>query len=168
MIRFATLISVLVISTPSVFGDVITATPNHYRLHHETTSELPPDQLWQRLIDPKRWWLSDHTYSGSSDNLSLELKAGGAWREDWEGGSVLHGTVLYFSEGKQLRLDAPFGPLQELGVTTIWTITIKPNEDGSVIVFDEVANGSHDSGLDELAQAVDFVKQQAIQSLAKP
>ena len=95
-------------------------------------------------------------------NFSLDLKAGGLWLEQWEDGSVAHGQVLYVNPGKELRLDAPFGPLQQMAVNAIWTISISPHEDGSKVIFDEVVNGSTESNLEEMAVAVNFVKSEAI------
>jgi uncharacterized protein YndB with AHSA1/START domain len=151
--------------TFDVGADVIAKSPDHYTLRQEAQSSLAPETVWEKLINPATWWHPDHTYSGDSVNLSLDAKAGGLWREDWEGGSVLHGSVLYVSPGKQLRLDAPFGPLQDIAVKVVWTITITPSEEGSTIVFDEIANGTDASKLDALAPAVDFVKTEAIKRL---
>lgn len=94
------------------------------------------------------------------------MRPGGLWQETWPGGSVVHGTVLYIKKGEVLRLNAPFGPLQEMAVTDIWTITLTPYNEGAKIVFDEVVNGSSESDLIEMAKAVDFVKQDAIERLA--
>lgn len=149
-----------------VQAKIVNSAPDHFTLKHEAVSTLPPKAMWKRLIKPQTWWHPDHTYSGSAKNLSLKAKAGGFWKEVWPEGSVIHGEVLYIKKGEQLRLSAPFGPLQEMAVTDIWTITISPHENGSKIVFDEVANGTAASGLDELAKAVDFVKQEAIERLA--
>lgn len=149
----------------SVQAEVIEAAPDHYVLKQEASSDLAPADIWNRLIDPASWWHPDHTYSGSSANLSLELEAGGLWREDWDGGSVTHGTVIFVNPGVQLRLDAPFGPLQPIGAKTIWTITIAPDGTGSKVTFDEISHGVPSSKLDELAPAVDFVKTEAIRRL---
>ncbi len=148
-------------------AEISSATPDHYTLHHEGTSPLAPDALWARLIKPAQWWHPDHTYSGDADNLSLKAKAGGQWREDWDAGSTSHGVVLMVENEKTLRLDAPFGPLQAMGVTVIWTISLAPNEEtgGTDVTFTEIANGSPASKLDEIAPAVDFVKTEAMQRL---
>lgn len=146
-------------------AEVITRDANHYTLRHEASSTLPPDLLWERLIHPETWWAGDHTYSGDAANLSLDAKAGGSWREDWQGGSVEHGRVLAVLDGQMLRLDAPFGPLQGMGVQVVWTITLKPSDTGTLVVFEEVATGSEESGLNAIAAAVDRVKQQAIENL---
>lgn len=148
-------------------AEIVSSSASHYVLRHEAKSELDIEALWERLIEPSLWWHPEHTYSGDSKNLSLEPKAGGLWREDWNENSVEHGRVINVATGKMIRLDAPFGPLQEMAVTTIWTITIKADGDHSIIVFDEIANGSSLSGLDELAKAVDFVKSEAIVRLSK-
>ncbi len=151
--------------TTSVQAEIIEATADRYVLKHQARSSLSPADLWARLIKPADWWHPDHTYSGDAGNLSLEPAAGGLWREDWTDGSVLHGQVLNAVPGKLLRLDAPFGPLQEMAVSTVWTITLKPDGDGSLVTFDEIANGTAASKLDALAPAVDFVKSEAIRLL---
>ena len=161
----AMLAGLLAFAGSAVRADVVEAAADHYVLKQEATSELAPADLWARLIDPARWWHPDHTYSGSSDNLSLTVEAGGLWREDWDGGSVAHGEVIFVNPGVQLRLDAPFGPLQQIGARAIWTITIAPEGEGSKVTFDEIAIGTATSKLDELAPAVDFVKTEAIRRL---
>ena len=150
-------------------AEVVTASPDHFTLKLEAESELSPDEVWERLVVPSEWWQSDHTFSGDAANLSLEPHAGGLWREDWEDGSVWHGTVLQAHPGKSLSLSAPFGPLQGLAVTSVWTITITPKETGGTSIrFDHVTNGTMASQLDQLAPAVDFVKGEALNSLARP
>ena len=149
----------------SAYAEVVKASSEHYHLKQQATSSLSPNALWQRLIKPETWWHPDHTYSGDSANLSLDAQAGGLWREDWSTGSIVHGQVLLVTKDKQLRLEAPFGPLQEKAVDVIWTITLTPTEDGTSVLFEEIANGNNHSQLDELAPAVDFVKTEAINRL---
>lgn len=156
------------VEVPAAHADIIEAAADHYVLKQEATSPLSPADMWARLIEPARWWHPDHTYSGSADNLSLSAEAGGLWREDWDGGSVVHGTVILVNSGVQLRLDAPFGPLQAIGAKTTWTITIAPEGDGSKVTFDEIAYAASSSKLDALAPAVDFVKTEAIKRLTAP
>jgi len=150
-------------------AEVIESSPERYVLKQQMESSLPPSELWKRLIEPSSWWHPDHTYSGDSANLSLDVQAGGLWREDWQGNSVFHGSILQVQTEKTLRLNAPFGPLQGLAVNVVWTINIEPVESGgSLVTFDEVANGTAASKLDALAGAVDFVKTEAIKRLVTP
>ncbi len=151
-----------------VGAEVVSSSDTHFVLRHEADSTMTAGALWDRLIQPATWWHPDHSYSGKAENLSLNATAGGLWREDWDGGSVSHGRVLYVQEGKTIRLEAPFGPLQELGVYTIWTISISETEGGSSVVFDEVANGPPTANLPAMAKAVDGVKAEAIRRLSTP
>tara|TARA_R110002051_G_scaffold186284_1_gene255615 strand:+ start:2032 stop:2538 length:507 start_codon:yes stop_codon:yes gene_type:complete len=164
MTRVAALLLVAALSA-SAHAEVISASPDHYELKQEAVSTLAPGELWDRLIHPELWWHPDHTYSGTSEHLSLDPKAGGLWKETWANGSVAHGTVLTVVHGKMLRLDAPFGPLQGMAVTVIWTITLVPEGKSTRVVFAETANGATASALDQLAPAVDGVKTEAIKRL---
>lgn len=151
--------------TTSAMAEVITAAPSHYTLKHKAPSSMPPSELWDRLTQPASWWHPDHTYSGDAANLTLRLEVGGLWEENWNGSSVLHGTVLHVVPGSKLQINAPFGPLKDIGVTVIWTIDIEAKGTGSMVTFTEVANGSNYSKLDELSGAVDYVKAEAIRRL---
>jgi len=153
---------VLTLAGSQIAGaDVIKSAPDHFTLKQEAVSELSPEDLWDKLLEPSLWW--HHSYSGDVQNMSLDPKINGLWKEEWTDGSVIHGRILYISDGKQIRFDAPFGPLQAMAVTDVWTITIAPDgETGSRVTFDEVANGSSESGLDKLAGVVDQVKTEAI------
>ncbi|MEM7500515.1 MAG: hypothetical protein AAF417_00670 [Pseudomonadota bacterium] len=155
--------------TLSARAEVVSSSDRHFVLRHEGHSARSVDEMWQRLTQPATWWHPEHTFSGDAANLSLEPHAGGLWSETWDGGSVAHGRVLTVHEGKVLRMDAPFGPLQELGAYTVWTITIEAGESGgSVVVFNEVSNAAPNSNMEKMAQAVDFVKTEAMARLIAP
>ncbi len=156
----------LSLTSLSASAEIVEASPDHYVLRQEATSSLSPEEMWARLINPASWWHPDHSYSGDANNLSLDVRAGGLWKEEWVGGSVTHGEVIFVNPGVQIRLDAPFGPLQAIGAKTIWTITISAEDEGSKVVFDEISHGVPSSKLDELAPAVDFVKTEGIRRLA--
>lgn len=158
--------SVVAVTAPA-FADIVAASADHYTLKQEATSSLAPTALWDRLVVPATWWHPEHTYSGKSENLTLELTVGGLWREDWQGGAVLHGEVTHIVPGKKLQMIAPFGPLKDIAVTVIWTIDITAYEGGSKVVFTEIANGTSASKLDDLAPAVDYVKTEAITRLVR-
>ncbi len=160
------LITTLLMSV-SVNAEVISASDTHFLLKLESTSALAPDDLWQRLINPASWWHPDHTFSGDANNLTLIAKAGGLWREAWSGGSVVHGRVMLVQTGRVLRMEAPFGPLQAAGAYVVWTISLKPEEEGTRVVFDLSAVGPAGAALDKLAGAVDGVKTEAISRLTQ-
>ncbi|MEL7545024.1 MAG: hypothetical protein AAGJ84_00110 [Pseudomonadota bacterium] len=163
--RILVLAAVAFAGADSATPDIVSSGSDHYILRHEASSELPPAVLWDRFVDVSAWWHPDHTYSGDADNLKLDPVAGGAWREDWQNGSVIHGEVLYASPPHIMRLEAPFGPLQGMAVNVVWSISIQPSDTGSLVMFDEIATGASASGLEQLAPAVDGVKQEALDRL---
>lgn len=146
-------------------AEVVASSDTHYVLRHEARSAEPPAAVWQRLIHPERWWSSAHTFSGDAAHLRLDPQAGGVWREDWDSGSVSHGTVLAAMKDQLLRLNAPFGPLAGAGAHVVWTITLHADGAGTRALFDEVASGPPSAKLAQLAPAVDGVKSEAMRRL---
>lgn len=169
MLKIAVTAIIATATAGAAGAEVVASSDDHYTLRHEAGSAMTPDAMWARLIQPDTWWHPGHTWSSDAANLTLDPQAGGLWREDWAGGSVAHGTVLAVMEGRMLRLDAPFGPLQGMGVDVVWTITLEADDEtgGTIVIFEEVANGSSASGLDEIAPAVDSVKGEAIARLTR-
>ncbi len=151
----------LIAAAPAM-AEVTAAAPDGFTLHFEGTVPLSADEAWARLLDIGAWWSPDHTYSGDAGNLSLDAAPGGCWCEIWDGGAVEHGRVLLLRAPVQARFDAPFGPLQGLGVTAILTATLGDPEDAAdsgatPVSFDFVVSGSSLSTLEPLAPIVDQV-----------
>ena len=93
------------------------------------------DQAWTALGQIGHWWASEHTYSGSNGNLTIEMKPGGCWCEALPGGGVEHGrVVLVWPEQRMLRIDGALGPLQDEGVSAALTWQIKEVTGGVEIV----------------------------------
>lgn len=164
-----TLLSCLLVVTS--FGvasaEVVSASDTGFKLKHEAVSTLEPAALWERLMEPSQWWDGEHSYSGDAANLSMGDTAGSYWREEWEGGSVIHGQVLMVMKGKQLVLSAPFGPLQATGAACIWTISLAPAANGGTkISSTHTVSGAAGNGLWELPEPVDFVMGNGIKRLA--
>lgn len=145
-------------------AEVVSSSPARMVIEQRHESEMNRDDLWAKLIEPKEWWL--HSFSGDPGHMTLELEAGGVWREDWDGSSVTHGEVMAVMPAKMLRLHAPFGPMQEMGLATSLTLSLEDSESGgSAVKMVFVANGAEGSGLDGLAPAVDAVWDEALRNL---
>ncbi len=132
--------------------------------------KVAPAQAWPAVVQLPRWWNPAHTYSGQGPNLSLDAQAGGCMCERWRDAagashSVQHAQVVLAQEGRVLRLNGAFGPLQDLavvGVLTIVTTTGTPTGTGAdagrhfLRMTYRVAGGT-EAGLDKFAPAVDGV-----------
>ena len=131
---------------------------NGFTLQIETHIAASPDKVYAALIEPARWWSSDHTFSGDSKNLHLEAKAGGCWCETLaNGGSVTHLMVVYADPGKALRLRGALGPFQGLGVAGALTWKLKPAAEGTDLSAVYAVGGYNKDGFAQLSQAGDSV-----------
>lgn len=126
-------------------------------IRHEFRIDAPAAKAWESLVHPERWWPEDHTWSGKRASLSLEPEAGGCYCERWERGSAEHGRVIMANPGELLRLSASLGPLQELAVTGVLSITLAELEGVTTAVVTYRVSGDAAHKLDGFAAAVDQV-----------
>lgn len=126
--------------------------------------------LWNRIVALGSWWSDAHTYSGSASNMTVDPMAGGCWCEVWPSGEIEHGRVILAMPEQMLRLSAALGPLQDLGVNGVLTMTL---EDGATsgmtsVTWDYKVAGSSLSNLAPMAPVVDGVLQEQFDRLIKP
>lgn len=120
----------VLIATPAV-AEIQSRSDNGFTLTFSQRVAAAPDAIYGRIGDVGSWWSGEHSYSGRAANLSLELKPGGCWCEALPGGGVKHAeVVLAWPAQRMLRLDAPFGPLQDTAGLAILTMTWKEAEGG--------------------------------------
>ena len=60
-------------------AEVMAASPNGFTVQESFQTKASPQAVWALLVTPARWWDSQHTWSGSAANLTLEARAGGCW-----------------------------------------------------------------------------------------
>ena len=126
-----------------------------------------PAQVWTALVEPARWWNSEHTWSGNAANLSLQPVAGGCFCEKLPpGGSVQHLRVIYVQPAKLLRMSGALGPLQGEAVSGTLTVTLEPARRGTKIAFDYVVGGFMHMPIAQMAPAVDGMVGEQLSRLA--
>jgi uncharacterized protein YndB with AHSA1/START domain len=153
--RRAALAALLVASAAG--AEVTESSPSGFHVRHELALAAPPATAWNALATPGQWWPEDHTWSGHAKKLTLELSAGGCFCERWDGGSAAHGRVLMVRDRELLRMDAPLGPLQQMGISGLLTVTLEAGGKGTKAVVTFRASGDASHGLDKLAPVVDRV-----------
>ena len=117
-----------------------------------------PAEVYRAFGAVSEWWDPEHTWSGSSKNLSLQLQAGGCFCEQLaDGGSIQHGRVIYVQPGVIVRLDSPLGPLQEMPVTGVLTFNLAPQGAGTRITMTYRVAGGLTMESAKLAPIVDHV-----------
>ena len=149
-------------------AEVISAGQNGFEIRETVHVAAAPDKAYAALLQPARWWSSEHTFSGSAANLTLDARAGGCWCETLpDGGSVEHMRVVNIAPGKVLRLRGALGPLQGLGVEGAMTLSVKAAASGTDITISYAAGGYAKDGLDGLSKVVDHVLGEQLERLRK-
>jgi Polyketide cyclase / dehydrase and lipid transport len=149
-------------------AEVLSVGGNGFEVRETVHVAASSDKAFAALLQPARWWSSEHTFSGSAANLVLDARAGGCWCENLpEGGSVEHLHVVYVAPGKALRLRGALGPFQSLGVEGSLTWTLKAGADGTDIAVSYAVGGYAKDGFDGAAKAADKVLGEQIERLRK-
>lgn len=154
------------LQAPPAGAAVLDASPGGFTVRVVGHIAATPDKVYEILINPSRWWASDHTFSGNAANLHLDARAGGCWCERLpNGGSVVHLTVVYVDPGKALRLRGALGPFQGLGVEGSMTWSVKAAGDGTDLSLTYALGGYSKDGFEELAKAADQVLTEQVEHL---
>jgi uncharacterized protein YndB with AHSA1/START domain len=138
-------------------AEVVESVPTGFTSRSEALVARPPAALWAALLQWGRWWDPAHSYSGKPGALLLEPRANGTLAESWDGGSVLHATVLNAMPPRLLRLQGGFGPLQALPVNAILDFTLKPEGQATRLTMTYRVGGPPQTRLPDLAAPVDAV-----------
>ena len=139
-------------------AEVVGVAGNGFEIRETAHTAASSDKVYAALLQPARWWSSDHTFSGSAANLVMDAHAGGCWCETLPGGgSVEHLRVVYVSPGKTLRLRGALGPFQGLAVDGVMTWSVKSVADGTDVSFTYSIGGYAKDGFDELSKMTDHV-----------
>jgi hypothetical protein len=161
------LAAVVSIGRPAA-AEVISAGQNGFEVRETVHVAATPDKAYAALLQPARWWNSEHTFSGSAANLTLDARAGGCWCETLtDRGSVEHMHVVFVAPGKVLRMRGALGPLQGLGVEGAMTLSVKGGASGTDITIGYAVGGYVKDGFDGLSKAVDHVLGEQLERLRK-
>lgn len=166
----------LALAAPAAHAEIVTRSETGFvvRLASEVTA--PPAEAWKTILTPAQWWQSQHTFSGDAANLSLDPQVGGCFCEvlprpdgapaTQKPGGVQHMRIVYIEPPRAMRLVGALGPLQSEALAATMTITVKPTEKGSRILFEYVVGGFMRYKVDEIAPAVDRMLTAQLASLS--
>ena len=147
----------LAVASPLTAGVSPGASASTFEVVHAIDVAAPVETAWQALARPGKWWPKAHTWTGDASKLSLELTAGGCFCERWGDGSAAHGRVLMVRKHELVRLDAPLGPLQEMGLDGLLTVTLEAAGERTKAIVTFRVRGDASQELDKLAPVVDKV-----------
>lgn len=151
-------LSVVSLGAATSRAEVRETRENAFTIESIATTSATPAEVYRAIGSVSEWWDPEHTWSGSSKNLSLELQAGGCYCERLaDGGSIQHGRVIYAQPGVMVRLDSPLGPLQDMPVTGVLTFKLAPDGTGTRITMTYRVAGAFTLEAGKLAPIVDQV-----------
>jgi uncharacterized protein YndB with AHSA1/START domain len=147
----------LLAATPAT-AEVVSASPNGFEVRETVTLVVPADAAFASFSDIAAWWDPEHTYSGDSRNLSLNLNPGGCFCERFaKGGGIEHMHVTYLEPGKRIVFTGALGPLLYEAASGVMNVEIKTAAGGSQLTLDYRAAGFFNDGAEKLAPQVDEV-----------
>jgi uncharacterized protein YndB with AHSA1/START domain len=97
-----------------------------------------PQQVYDALVKPAKWWNPAHSFTNDSNNLTIDARAGGCFCEKLPGGgSAEHMTVVFASPGKALTLRGALGPFQGQAVqgALSWVLTPSGTQTDLTVTF---------------------------------
>ena len=137
---------------------VVGASSHGFELRHTLDLPIPPAQAISAFGQVGSWWSKDHTYSGNAARLSLQLRPGGCWCEQLDGGGgVEHMRVAYYQPGKRAVLTGGLGPLLFEGTSGVMDVRATKTKTGSQLVINYRVAGFARANGTEMALAVDQV-----------
>lgn len=147
----------LILASPAA-AEVVSASSNGFEVRETVPLVVPPELAWSSFANISQWWDPEHTYSGKSEQLSLNLAPGGCFCERFpKGGGIEHMRVTYVDPGKRVVLTGALGPLLYEATTGVMDVQVKTIAGGSQLTLDYKAAGFASGGADKLAAAVDAV-----------
>lgn len=140
-------------------AEVVSASSNGFEVRQTVSLVVKPEVAFAAFSNVSGWWDAEHTYSGDSSNLSLDLRAGGCFCERFPegGGGVEHMRVVYVEPGKRVVLTGALGPLLYEATTGVMDVQVKSTAAGSQLTLNYRAAGFANGGADKLAPLVDGV-----------
>ena len=137
---------------------VVSADSHGFELRHTLDLSVPPTQALAAFGQVGSWWAKEHTHSGNAARLSLQLRPGGCWCEQLDGGGgAEHMRVAYYEPGKRVVLTGALGPLLFEGTSGVLDVRATRTKTGSELVINyRVAGFARGNGT-EMALAVDQV-----------
>lgn len=175
MLRYLfTAAAALAVAAPAQ-AEVVASSDAGFVVRRAADVTADAEAVWARLIQPKEWWDSQHSFSGDAANLSLDPRAGGCFCEMLPAkgspragprGGVEHMRVIYVEQPRALRLSGALGPLQAEAVTGTLTIALKPVEGGTRIMWEYVVGGYMRQRAGQMAPRVDAMLGEQLAHLA--
>ena len=155
--RFALLIPAVLAASPAS-AEVISAGPNGFEVQEVVNLVVPQPSAYAAFGQIGQWWSKDHTYSGDSARMSLQLRPGGCLCEPLEsGGGIEHMRVTYLQPGEQIVMTGSLGPLLYQATAGVMDVKFERIAGGTRVALNYRVAGFAKGGAAAMAPLVDQV-----------
>ena len=139
-------------------AEVLNAGPNGFEVQEVVNLVIPQPSAYDAFGKIGQWWNKEHSYSGDSARLSLQLRPGGCFCEPLEGGGgVEHMRVALLKPGEQIVMTGSLGPLLYQATTGVMDIRFERIAGGTRVTMNYRVAGFAKGQADTLASLVDQV-----------
>ena len=138
-----------------------------FEVRQTATIAAPQSAVYAALLQPGKWWNSEHSWSGDATNLSMDLDTG-CFCEVLPKGRVRHMSIIYADGVSQLRLEGALGPLQFTGASGHLGVALKALDGKTALMLTYDVGGYAKGGLAEtFAAPVDMVMGEQVARLKR-
>lgn len=165
--RFAVLAAAAMVVSAPASAEVLSQGDNAFHIRHEVNLVVSAEDAYELLGNPALWWHPDHTYSGDSANMNMDLRQGGDFMErvPEKNGWVKHMEIAQVMPGETIVMTGGLGPLVMQGAsgTMIWSV--EEAGAGSKLTLDYRVSGFAEGNGTQWAGPVDYVLGEQIKRL---
>jgi len=156
--RAVPLVALSMFTAAPASAEVISAGPTGFEVQEVVNLVVPQPSAYAAFGQIGKWWSKDHTYSGDSARLTLQLRPGGCFCEPLEGGGgVEHMRVSFLKPGEQIVLTGSLGPLLYEATAGVMVVSFERIAGGTRVTMNYRAAGFAKGNGDQLASGVDQV-----------
>ena len=139
-------------------AEVVSASSNGFEVRHSVNLVIPREKAYAAYGQVQNWWDKGHTYSGNASRLSMQLRPGGCFCEQLDGGGgIEHLRVTYVQPNERVVLTGSLGPLLYEATTGVMDVKFEKIAGGTRITSSYRAAGFAKSNAAEMAPLVDTV-----------
>ena len=154
----ALLFGICLLTAAPASAEVLNAGDHGFEIQHSVNLVVPQAQTFAAFARVGQWWNKEHTYSGDSARMSIQMRQGGCWCESLEGGGgIEHMRVAYLKPGEQIVFTGSLGPLLYEATSGVMSVKVEPIAGGSKLTMNYRVAGFAKGGGAQMAPLVDQV-----------
>lgn len=156
--RAVPLIALSMLMPAPAAAAVLSADDHGFEIQNSVNLVVPQELAYASFGQIGQWWNKEHTYSGDSTRMSLQMRPGGCFCEPLDnGGGIEHMRVTYLQPGERIVMTGSLGPLLYEATSGVMDVKIERIAGGSRVTMNYKAAGFAKGGAAAMAPLVDQV-----------